>query len=101
MGHETVLKIPVFYEIPMAELIVGSRIGEVTVPRDWQPITDLSVEFRADRSYSADAAGGEPPFNYGYPNEDYPEKYSQWKGTIPTGNPGRAGSTSCRMTRVR
>lgn len=86
-GNETVREIQVFYEIPMSELIVGSWIGDVTVPRGWQPITDFWVEFRADGSYSADAAG-ESPFHFGYPNADYPEKVFAVDGHYPDGQPG-------------
>ncbi|MDH3683943.1 MAG: hypothetical protein OEV40_28810, partial [Acidimicrobiia bacterium] len=77
-----------FSEIPMAELIVGSWIGEVTVPPGWSAPADFWVEFRADGSYSADAAGGEPPFSFGYPNDDYPEKVFSVDGHYPDGQPG-------------
>ena len=87
-GNETVREILVFYEIPMTELIVGFWIGEVAMPRGWQPIADFWVEFRADGSYSADAAGGEPPFSFGYPNDDYPEKVFGVEGHYPDGQPG-------------
>lgn len=87
-GNETVRDLTVFYEIPMAELTVGSWIGEVSVPRGWSPIADFWVEFRADGSYSADAAGGEPPFSFGYPNDDYPQKVFGVDGYYPDGQPG-------------
>ncbi|MFN0029346.1 MAG: hypothetical protein ACKV2O_19495 [Acidimicrobiales bacterium] len=85
-GNTTALHVPVHYEAPFSELIVGRWTGPVTVPPMWGPITDFQVEFRADGTYSVSSSSG-PGFYYGS-NLDDPNKVYAVTGSYPDGQPG-------------